>query len=81
MILATLTDLREIKLPWVGDVTLSFVPVLACLIALGLWPAMAVAAVSGITAAWVTRDPVEDRLQRRQLRRCPRTSPGCCTWR
>ena len=29
MILATLTDLREIKLPWVGDVTLSFVPVLA----------------------------------------------------
>ncbi len=59
MILATLTDLREIKLPWVGDVTLSFVPVLACLIALGLWPAMAVAAVSGITAAWVTRDPVK----------------------
>jgi serine phosphatase RsbU (regulator of sigma subunit)/hydrogenase/urease accessory protein HupE len=59
MILATLTDLREIKLPWVGDVTLSFVPVLACLIALGLWPAMAVAAVSGITAAWVTRDPIK----------------------
>ena len=59
MILATLTDLREIKLPWVGDVTLSFVPVLACLIALGLWPAMAVAAVSGVTAAWVTRDPVK----------------------
>ncbi len=59
MILATLTDLREIKLPWVGDVTLSFVPVLACLIALGLWPAMAVAAVSGITAAWVTHDPVK----------------------
>jgi serine phosphatase RsbU (regulator of sigma subunit) len=59
MILATLTDLREIKLPWVGDVTLSFVPVLACLIALGLWPAMAVAAVSGITAAWVTRDPMK----------------------
>jgi serine phosphatase RsbU (regulator of sigma subunit) len=59
MILATLTDLREIKLPWVGDVTLSFVPVLACLIALGLWPAMAVAAVSGVTAAWVTRDPLK----------------------
>ena len=59
MVLATLTDLREIKLPWVGDVTLSFVPVLACLIALGLWPAMAVAAVSGVTAAWVTRDPVK----------------------
>ncbi len=59
MILATLTDLREIKLPWVGDVTLSFVPVLASLIVLGLWPAMAVAAVSGVTAAWVTRDPVK----------------------
>lgn len=59
VILATLTDLREIKLPWVGDVTLSFVPVLACLIALGLWPAMAVAAVSGATAAWVTRDPLK----------------------
>jgi serine phosphatase RsbU (regulator of sigma subunit) len=59
VILATLTDLREIKLPWVGDVTLSFVPVLACLIALGLWPAIAVAAVSGVTAAWVTRDPVK----------------------
>ena len=59
MILATLTDLREIKLPWVGDVTLSFVPVLACLITLGLWPAMAVAAVSGVTAAWVTRDPLK----------------------
>ena len=41
MILATLTDLREIKLPWVGDVTLSFVPVLASLIVLGCgrpWP-------------------------------------------
>src|SRR5665647_566309 len=56
MILATLTDLREIKLPLVGDVTLSFVPVLACVITLGLWPAMAVAAVSGLTTAWVTRD-------------------------
>lgn len=59
VILATLTDLREIKLPWVGDVTLSFVPVLAGLIVLGLWPAMVVAAVSGLTAAWVTRDPVK----------------------
>jgi len=56
MVLATLTDLREIKLPLVGDVTLSFVPVLACVITLGLWPAMAVAAVSGLTTAWVTRD-------------------------
>ncbi len=59
MILATLTDLREIKLPWVGDVTLSFVPVLACLIVLGLWPAMAVAAVSGATAVRVTHDRVK----------------------
>jgi len=57
VILATLTDLREIKLPYVGDVTLSFVPVLACLLVLGLWPAMAVAAVSGLATAWVTRDP------------------------
>jgi len=56
MVLATLTDLREIKLPVVGDVTLSFVPVLACVITLGLWPAMAVAAVSGLATAWVTRD-------------------------
>jgi serine phosphatase RsbU (regulator of sigma subunit) len=56
MVLATLTDLREIKLPFVGDVTLSFVPVLASLIVLGLWPAMAVAGVSGLTTAWVTRD-------------------------
>lgn len=59
MILATLTDLREIKLPLVGDVTLSFVPVLAALVALGLWPAMAVAAVSGVTAARVTHDPLK----------------------
>ena len=55
-ILATLTDLREIKLPLVGDVTLSFVPVLAALIVMGLWPAMLVAAVSGATSAWVTHD-------------------------
>jgi hypothetical protein len=37
-------------------VTLSFVPVLACVITLGLWPAMAVAAVSGLSTAWVTHD-------------------------
>ena len=59
VILATLTDLREIKLPFVGDVTLSFVPVLACVITLGLWPAMVVAAVSGLSTAWVTRDPLK----------------------
>lgn len=57
VILATLTDLREVKLPFIGDVTLSFVPVLACLLALGLWPAMVVAAISGLATAWVTRDP------------------------
>ena len=56
MILATLTDLREVKMPFVGDVTLSFVPVLACLLVLGLWPAMAVAAVSGLASAWATHD-------------------------
>jgi len=59
MVLATLTDLREIRLPVVGDITLSFVPVLASLVVLGLWPAMAVAAVSGLASAWVTRDAVK----------------------
>ena len=37
--------------------TLSFVPVLACLIVLGLWPAMAVAAVCGLTARVVHPRP------------------------
>jgi serine phosphatase RsbU (regulator of sigma subunit) len=59
VILATLADLREIKMPVVGIVTLSFVPVLAALIALGLWPALVVAAVSGLTSAWFMRDPVK----------------------
>jgi serine phosphatase RsbU (regulator of sigma subunit) len=59
VILATLADLREIKMPVVGIVTLSFVPVLAALIALGLWPALVVAAVSGLTSAWFVRDPVK----------------------
>jgi serine phosphatase RsbU (regulator of sigma subunit) len=59
MVLATLTDLREIRLPVVGDITLSFVPVLASLVVLGLWPAMAVAAVSGLASAWVTRDALK----------------------
>ena len=59
VILATLADLREIKMPLVGIVTLSFVPVLAALIALGLWPALVVAAVSGLTSAWFMRDPVK----------------------
>jgi hypothetical protein len=57
--LATVTDLREIRLPAVGVVTLSFVPVLAALIVFGLWPALLVAAVSGLATAWFTRDPVK----------------------
>ncbi|HSL95475.1 MAG TPA: PP2C family protein-serine/threonine phosphatase [Thermoleophilia bacterium] len=57
--LATVTDLREVRLPVVGVVTLSFVPVLAALIVFGLWPALLVAAVSGLATAWFTRDPVK----------------------
>jgi len=57
VVLATLTDLREIRLPFVGIVTLSFVPVLASLIVLGLWPALVVAMVSGVATAGFTRDP------------------------
>ena len=57
VVLATLTDLREIRLPLVGIVTLSFVPVLASLIVLGLWPALVVAMVSGVATAGFTRDP------------------------
>lgn len=59
VVLATVTDLREIKMPVVGIVTLSFVPVLAALIVFGLWEALAVAAVSGLTTAWFTRDPLK----------------------
>jgi serine phosphatase RsbU (regulator of sigma subunit) len=59
IVLAALTDLREIKMPLVGIVTLSFVPVLACLIVFGLWQALVVAAVSGLTTAWFTRDPLK----------------------
>jgi len=55
--LATITDLREIKLPAVGIVTLSFVPVLAALVVFGLWPALLVAAVSGLATTWFTRSP------------------------
>ena len=36
---------------------MSFVPVLAALAVLGLWPAMVVATVSGATALSVTKDP------------------------
>ena len=57
--LAALTDLREVRLPVVGIVTMSFVPVLAALIELGLWPALVVAAVSGAATAGFTRDPLK----------------------
>ena len=57
--LSTVTDLREVRLPVIGHVTLSFVPVLAALIAFGLWPAMIVAAASGVATVTVTRDPVK----------------------
>jgi len=59
LILATLTELREIRMPLVGIVTLSFVPVLASLIVFGLWQALLVAAASGLTTAWFTRDPTK----------------------
>ena len=56
LVLATITDLREIRLPLVGIVTLSFVPVLASLVVFGLWEALLVAAVSGLATAWFTHD-------------------------
>ena len=59
VVLAALTDLREVRLPVVGIVTLSFVPVLAALIELGLWEALVVAAVSGAATAGFTRDPMK----------------------
>ncbi len=55
--LAAVADIREVRLPGVGVVGMSFVPVLAALLVLGLWPAMVVAAVSGATSAGYTRDP------------------------
>ena len=55
--LSTVTDLREVRLPVIGHVTLSFVPVLAALIVFGLWPAVVVAAASGLATVTVTRDP------------------------
>jgi len=56
-ILAALADVREVRLPGVGHVGMSFVPVLAALAVLGLWPAMVVAAVSGAADVGVTKDP------------------------
>ena len=55
--LSTVTDLREVRLPVIGHVTLSFVPVLAALIVFGLWPAIIVAVCSGLATLTVTRDP------------------------
>ena len=56
-ILAAVADVREVRLPGVGHVGMSFVPVLAALAVLGLWPAMMVAVVSGAISARVTKDP------------------------
>ena len=56
-LLAAVADVREIRLPGVGHVGMSFVPVLAALAVLGLWPAMVVAAVSGAADIGVTKDP------------------------
>jgi serine phosphatase RsbU (regulator of sigma subunit) len=56
-VLAAVADVREVRLPGVGVVGMSFVPVLAALVVLGLWPAMIVAIVSGATSAGFTRDP------------------------
>jgi len=56
-VLAAVADLKEVRLPLVGVVGMSFVPVLAALVALGLWPATVVAMVSGATSAGFTRDP------------------------
>jgi serine phosphatase RsbU (regulator of sigma subunit) len=59
MAMATVTDLREIRLPGVGVVTLSFVPTLAALMVFGLWPALLVSVFSGGSALWLTRDPLK----------------------
>ncbi len=59
VLLATLADLREVRLPGVGVVGMSFVPAMTALITLGLWPALLVAAVSGATSAGFTRDPLK----------------------
>ena len=56
-VLAAVADMREVRLPGVGHVGMSFVPVLAALAVLGLWSAMVVAVVSGATSAGFTRDP------------------------
>jgi serine phosphatase RsbU (regulator of sigma subunit) len=55
--LAVLFDLREIRLPVVGIITLSFVMVLASLLICGPWQAMLVASLTGVSAIFFTRDP------------------------
>ena len=57
IVLGVVADLREVRLPALGHVTLSFVPVLGALIAFGLWPALLVAAASGVATVVMTRDP------------------------
>jgi serine phosphatase RsbU (regulator of sigma subunit) len=57
VVMGAVVDLKEVRLPLVGVVGMSFVPVLAALITLGLWPAAVVAAVSGATSAGFTKDP------------------------
>ena len=54
--LAADADWREVRLPGVGVVTLSFVLVLAALIIFGLFPALLVAIASGAATARLTRD-------------------------
>ena len=54
--LVLLTGLREVRLPVVGHVTLSFVPVLAALVVFGLWPALVVVAFSGLATVAMTHD-------------------------
>jgi serine phosphatase RsbU (regulator of sigma subunit) len=57
ILLAAVVDLREVRLPGVGDVTMSFVLILASLVVFGLFPALLVALVSGFGTLWLTRDP------------------------
>ena len=58
-LLAIVADLREVRLPGLGHVGMSFVPILAALAVLGLWPAMVVAVVSGAADIAVTKDPLK----------------------
>ncbi len=57
VVLVFVTSLRDVRLPVVGHVTLTFVPVLAALVVFGLWPALVVVVFSGLATIGVTRDP------------------------